>query len=293
MAGAIAGTSILQSKKTNILDTITLTINNMCNLACGHCYMQIDEAKQYIDEQTLEQVKTSSAKRIVIAGQEIGVNIKKSSEILYSLLESGKEISVITNGLTLDKFHPELLQQLSYIDISMDGGPKTYPRSNYQTLLKNIKLSDTVNILHTLYDTNIQHIDDMLEVPGNIIMFSPYLDTKHHGTNTVERVPLTRIINEFSKSNIRDHENALLLIDTYHVGQDKATFADLENQVLREELGNNILFIKEDPLQRGVVRVTYDGKIMTPADSLHVANYRKKGMKVEHIDQQYQQLLKQ
>jgi len=291
MAGAIAGTLILQTHTKEQLDTITVTINNLCNLACDHCYMQLEKDGRFIDEKTIEAINNSSAKKIVIAGKEIGVKIEKSSEIINKFLESGKEVSAITNGTNLQWFNQELLNKLNYLDISFDGGPKTYSRSDYQKLINNLKGLKHVNALHTVYSENIENINDMLEVPGNTVMFSPYLETKHFGINKVSRIGLGEIIDAFGKSKVREYDNAIILIDTYHVSQDKESFEELEEKVKKENLENKVLFVKEDSLELGIVRVTYDGKIMTPANSLNPRLYNKKSLAVKNIDEQYKELL--
>jgi MoaA/NifB/PqqE/SkfB family radical SAM enzyme len=48
MAGAIAGTAILNCKLQSALDTVALTINNSCNLHCPHCYLQYDGPNESI-----------------------------------------------------------------------------------------------------------------------------------------------------------------------------------------------------------------------------------------------------
>jgi len=303
MAGAIAGTSILQTiqnkqvsnttvqERKEQLDTITVTINNLCNLACGHCYLQLEKNEHFIDEKTIQAIINSSAKRIVIAGKEIGVRIEKSSKIIQQLVESGKQVSAITNGLNLQWFNQDLLRKLEYIDVSFDGGPKTYARSTYSKLMKNIEGIKQLNALHTIYSENLKNINDMLQVPGNIIMFSPYLETKHFGKNNTNRVELTKLIEAFAESKIREYNNATLLLDSYHLSQDNASFEKLQQQVVDAELEDRVVFVEKDSIELGIIRVTYDGKVMSPKDSLHPRLYDKNSMPVGNLDEQYKQLL--
>ena len=79
MAGAIAGTALVNyapniSKK---LSTVTLTVNNLCNLQCPHCYLQYDGGEtKYISPSILEHLYNAEFKHLVIVGKEPFVNTK-------------------------------------------------------------------------------------------------------------------------------------------------------------------------------------------------------------------------
>ncbi|MBU1199150.1 MAG: radical SAM protein [Nanoarchaeota archaeon] len=288
MSGAIAGTAILNTKPEEKLQTITLTVNNKCNLKCSHCYLQDDDTG-FVDSEILNKVIKSTAKHIVIVGKEPLADIEKTSQTIQLLNENGKQVSMVTNGINLHKMDRNILKMLKYIDISMDGGPKTYSRSNYETILKNLELHPNTNILHTIYNENLENINDMLEVPHKIMMFSPYLITDNKGINTVTPASLKKIIKAFSKSKIKEYPNAYLMIDTYHLEQDKLTVSELETQIKEVGLEQNIILIKQDALEHGIVRVTHNGKILTPSDSLHTQRYDFTGREVGNIDEQYKE----
>lgn len=111
---------------------ITFVINNACNLACKHCYLQVD--KLTTDQLSLEESKRlleSALDRnpdlICLAGKEVFLG-KHGSELLAWLSAArtrqkrATRIGVITNG-TLLHLHREVVlsSNLDYLDISVDG----------------------------------------------------------------------------------------------------------------------------------------------------------------------------
>ena len=79
MAGAIAGTALVNyaPHTSKQLSTITLTVNNLCNLQCPHCYLQYDgEENKYIGSEVLEHLYKADFKHLVIVGKEPFVNKK-------------------------------------------------------------------------------------------------------------------------------------------------------------------------------------------------------------------------
>ena len=57
MAGAIAGTAILKaSNLSDKLHTITMTINNECNMNCPHCYLHCENDKSLISQETINSI---------------------------------------------------------------------------------------------------------------------------------------------------------------------------------------------------------------------------------------------
>ncbi len=295
MAGAIAGTAILNidSKKKNNLQTIALTVNNACNLICGHCYLQDGTNADYVSDEVVDKIIDSSASHIALVGKEPTVHLRKTERLIQKLSKAGKSVSMITNGLQLHKLNKDALMMLDYVDISMDGGPTTYTRGEYDKILKNLNLHPRTNILHTLYKENLENIDDMLQVPyTGVMMFSPYLVTNNRGENTVHRSELVDVIDSFAKSSVRSDKNAFLLIDSYHLEQEGIlkSFDDQPNGVFDDESG---IFkgVIQDPLEMGIVRVNYDGRVLKPADSLHPLHYKQNSIPIGDVDMQYLALL--
>lgn len=298
MAGAIAGTAILNCKsKTNNLDTVTITVNNLCNYQCPHCYLQYNSGSQIIHSELIDWIFNSDFKHISVVGQEPLFN-QKSIESLHKLVEKAhnhsRTISFITNGSRLKKLPGELIPYFDYVDISFDGGFKTYSNNRTGSILSVIdgieylvknKLNK-INALHTIHSLNINDIDDLLSIHSiynfSTILFSPYLITSNDGKNSVSRLPLKKIIENLSNNSIfRSLNNVLLLIDKYHIDQDGISFSELNKLTEQSGISDKTLIIPDDPIEHGIIRVTYDNLLLTPENSLHPSIYKKKGLKID------------
>jgi MoaA/NifB/PqqE/SkfB family radical SAM enzyme len=111
--------------------TLTVLVNNECNLACRHCYLQLlrpEGSRLSPDEwETLfANAWDSGVEQFVIAGKEPLLG-KTGPEVLGRLQafrrdRSGLGLGVITNGTRIP-LHRDLLlpENLCYLDLSMDG----------------------------------------------------------------------------------------------------------------------------------------------------------------------------
>lgn len=294
MAGAIAGTAILNCGLTNELDTVTLTINNSCNLTCPHCYLQYDDHGSIIDGEVLRAVCVANFRHLAIVGKEPlldSASIELCDRIAERCVSLSRSVSLVTNGLGLLSVPPTLLKSLAYIDISLDGGPNTYHVYRRGSLAKIVaglahlaqNRFNQINALHVLNDSSIEFLADMVKVSEMAefqkIMFSPYIRTMNHGTNEVKVVPLERILETLSRSSpFMEQANAFLLVDVNHLAQAGWTETEFTQLAARLGLVAKIRLISDDPLLYGIIRVTYDGFVLTPLQSIHTRYYRSVGL---------------
>jgi sulfatase maturation enzyme AslB (radical SAM superfamily) len=290
MAGAIAGTAILNANKSsNILHTITLTINNNCNYKCPHCYLQYKSKKNFIGYDTLDSIFKSNFVHLAIVGQEPLYN-KESIELFEKIvnlaIENSKTISLVTNGSNLIQISPNIIKNIDFIDISFDGGPQTYSNfrnHSFDSLIKGIDYLKQygvkkINALHTLYQENINYIDDLIAINKyaefSNIMFSPYLITENHGANKVNAISISDILNTLNCSRpFLNTNEAFILIDKYHLDQDNISLEYLNTIANNLKLYNKIKVFSNDPLYNGIIRVTFDDIVLTPGNSLHTKHY--------------------
>lgn len=290
MGGAIAGTAILKNlSPSRKLKTITLTINNSCNLTCPHCYLQYDKKSFLVEKPTLHSIFNSDFEHLAIVGKEPLVS-KPSISLLEKLVEEcylkKKTTSIVTNGVGLGNLSPSVANYLDYIDVSFDGGKETYSqyrKGSFEKIIDSIyhiqsSSSVTFNALHTLSTRTIMNIDDMVGIKNfvefKIIMFSPYLNTLHNGKNEVSIVQLKEILKRVSHSKMfMDTKETLLLLDTYHVKQERVSNEELQKLISDFTLESKIKLIEKDPLNYGIIRVTYDDYVLTPYESIHPKNY--------------------
>jgi len=257
---------------------------------CPHCYLQLNKtSSDWVDDLTLNKVIDSNFEHLAISGQEPLVNqdhTNKLIDLAKRINRSGKTISIITNGKNLKLANKELLDNLSFIDISFDGGEKTYSqfrRGNYDELKKHIQNIynsgfKNINVLHSVHSGNIKNIDDMMSVtkimPFKKIMFSPYLVTENFGKNQVSKISLKELFKRLSSSKaFMQTKQAIVNIDSYHLEQAKMSSQELIKLADQFGLKEKLVLHDKDLLPFGVVRITYDGKVLSPSQSLNPKKY--------------------
>ena len=293
MAGAIAGTSSLDLELNDTLDIVTLVVNDLCNLSCPHCYLQTDPKTNFIDGGISEYLVSQDFRHLAIVGKEPLLNpstVKKTSELISSAKRSGKSVSLITNGLNLTLLD-DVLFDLSFIDVSFDGGPETYPRNtNYDCIVSSIsdirdRGFDRINFLHTLYSENIKNIDDMMKVPfdgSDIVLFSSFLDTANAGETYVSSLSLEETAKYLSQSRyFCETDNSLWLIDSHHLKQDGLSLEQAKKIIDSAGLSDKVNFMPERSVDYGILRVHSDGSLLLPRDSLNTASYVYKSIPID------------
>jgi sulfatase maturation enzyme AslB (radical SAM superfamily) len=307
MGGAIAGKATLDLEKTGKLELVTMTVNDECNMSCPQCYLQYDGSKEYISKETQELVLSADFKHLALVGKEPLFNMAHTrlTELLaYRTIKSGKTVSMITNGTNLHLIkHPELF---SFIDVSFDGGRNTYSRlGDYNAIISSINSlalnGGKFNALHTLNKNNIDNISDMVSVNNDanfgIVMFSPYLITrkinKNNGTKFVTAISIEEVLQKMSENNyFMDAKNTLLNIDIYHAEQENIKMSEVKEAVQKYGLNSKVALF-DNELTKYVIRVTYDGLVMSPRDSLNTADYDVVQMKLNgDLNLAHQEILK-
>lgn len=293
MAGAIAGTAILHTLQTSKnLDTVTLTINNSCNLACEHCYLQHEGPAAIISRDTIDRLFESSFRHLAVVGKEPFYN-RESVTVCMDLIErcqaSGRTISLITNGLGLSQLPDEYIPAISYLDISMDGGMETYQlyrKGNIHKLIANIehfkaKGGKEVNGLNVLTSRTVPFLNDMLQFQQVVnfkrLMFSGFIQFSDDSGICDQLLGLEDLLGMLSRhANFLNCEEAFLLLDIFnHPAYLSET--DIRAQISRFDLLDKVLYIPADPLLHGIVRLSHEGLLLTPGESLYTREYGLSG----------------
>jgi MoaA/NifB/PqqE/SkfB family radical SAM enzyme len=310
MTGAMAGsTATLHRAISDQLRVITVTINNRCNLSCPHCYLQYSGPSHCIDAATIEAISRSCARHVAIVGKEPLVDtasVALTEQIIQTCAAHGKSISLITNGLKLHRLSDAALAALDWIDISLDGGSATYStyrRGNFGRVIDNVKSSlargaRAVNALHTVSTANLDAIEDMMAVASlanwSKIIFSPYAEVRNAGTNATSPVPCATLLASLSASQaFRVHSPACLLLGKSAFSDQGLSDGDVAKFVQKAGLVGKVIQVEEDPIRLGYIRITYDGYVMSPYQSLHPAEYRSSAKPLDQyssIDAAYEHL---
>jgi hypothetical protein len=155
-----------------------------------------------------------------------------------------------------------------------------------------------VNALHTVSTANLGAIDDMMAVATladfRMIIFSPYVEVRNAGTNATSPVSCLTLLASLSQSDaFHTHDAAYLLLGKGAFSDQGLSDGDVSRLVKDAGLAAKVIQIEEDPLGLGYIRVTYDGYIMSPYQSLHPAEYRLAAQPLHHyssIDAAYDHL---
>jgi hypothetical protein len=300
MAGAMAGTAILDAQLTESLQTVTLTINNDCNLSCPHCYLQYESERSVINDDLISFVCNHDFKHLAIVGKEPLYNsasLAVCEKIAKLAATNCKTVSLITNGLNLSLINPSLLKSLSYIDLSLDGGPRSYSKYRQGSLSKILSGLEhlrrngftDVNALHVLSTATVSNVDDMMRVNEFFdfrrVMFSPYVPTSNFGTNAVNAVDIEELLFRLSESELFMTEpKAVLLVGTENVPLGSGNVGDVRELAEMYGMLAKIHYVAEDPLLYGIIRMTFDGYVLTPYQSLHTVDYRDVGYDLSNVD---------
>ena len=279
-----------------VVHTIALTINNTCNLKCPHCYLQYDGPRELLSDVLQDRLFSAKFQHLAIVGKEPLVN-DQSIRLCESLIDRcqlrGTTVSMITNGVNIDKLDKSTAKKLAWLDVSFDGGPRTYGvyrRASYSHLISGLQslLADGqkhINALHVINDSTLPHLGDMLDIsfdfPFETIMFSPFLETRSNGRTYVDAVSLSRTLDSFAHSpQFLRMTNAILLFDVFHLEANSIDESQCRKMINDLDLSTKVRLIGEDPLRYGILRLTYDSLLLSPAASLHTADYDSAGIPV-------------
>lgn len=168
--------------------SISMVVNNSCNLACRHCYLQVPK----LDAPALSEsewhawfdsvLSEPEVKLAALVGKELFLGTKGPRLLQalaarnQSLGANSKRIGVITNG-TLVGPHRDLIESsdLAYLDISVDGTPDRHDairgKGAFSMLEPNLRwaakaLPNQLFVSHTLLSENIDDLSATLHHLG-------------------------------------------------------------------------------------------------------------------------------
>jgi len=132
LAGAISPNQLQAHLQTISRPSIGLVVNNACNLACSHCYLQVRRlgAKALSEDEWL-RLATSAVRHgaglLSVCGKEpllgqTGINVLQGLRELKTAQCGQFHIGLITNGTLIEPWREQLSQiDPDFIDISVDG----------------------------------------------------------------------------------------------------------------------------------------------------------------------------
>ncbi|GAA5479162.1 radical SAM protein [Haloferula helveola] len=297
----MSGSAILTTpEETSVLHTVTVTVNNACNLRCTHCYLQYQsDTNELLDPKTVTWLAASEFAHIAIVGKEPLAN-RRSAEFVSQAVEqftrSGKSVSLITNGLNARLLGSETVQQLAWIDISVDGGIESFGRHGRGPLASLERAVDhfrekgckKLRSLNTISAANIKDIPDILSLSDHLdfdlTIFAPYFRTASLRPQYAEMVAPSSYLKGFASINLEKRAGKVVILigskyfDAFNESRSdsiKAMLPLMQAGILKE--------IDGDPIDRGLMRVTFDDLVLKPLESLHTVGYQGSGRRVNRL----------
>lgn len=285
----MAGSALLAARnRSDKLEIVTLTINNACNLRCPHCYLQYEsDMHGCMKWSDVEHVLDSDFRHLAIVGKEPLAN-REAAHLTARLVEaaslSGRTCSLITNGLNLPLLGQRTLEQLTWLDVSIDSGPADYGGyrgGSYAKLARGIAYAKAaglrdLRILHTVSSGNLAGttaaLQAALDFAPEHVVISPFQETRPDGRQSVAMVCGSSLLSALERAGAHDDSRMWLTFDSGYASQfgtsvkrASAMFAD------------RFIYVDSDPIERGLIRVTYDGLVLSPLESIHTSDYRSIG----------------
>ena len=133
-------------------------------------------------------------------------------------------------------------------------------------------------MVHTLHADNIGDLPELVAfgrelAAGGQVIISPFSATRHEGVQPRELTITPRDFLSALRGADCDLTDCWVVLDLDWLSneEDRTEFAQQVDQVLD---GRAIMF-KADPASYGMVRITYDARVMTPRQAMHTSDYRR------------------
>jgi hypothetical protein len=153
----------------------------------------------------------------------------------------------------------------------------------------------TVNALFTLSSATLPFIEDMMSTCGDVdwgqMVFSPFASVRNHGSLLVEEISLRSMLLTLSRNPSFVNNTKTKLLLGSDIGRSEGLTTEQVIKLVGDYgLAQKAILIRHDPLLLGYLRLSYDGFVMTPYQSLHPADYRLVASQLDHygsLDEAY------
>ena len=267
MTGANLGSA---SEQLFFAKWLAIQINQQCNMHCPYCYLGAKVGDAVINDELIEKIIALQPSGVVVVATE-PLYDERSVDVV-SVLAKEVRTRIITNGKNLFQFAGRILD-IEAVDISLDGGPKTYCREASfddvaQGALKFKEISGKdVYALHTLTVENLAHIGDMLKGSRGIgatkSYFAPVIRTVGGGEN--QPVPTEKLV-EHLKPFV-GQSKWTLVIDPIHAILNWEGWGEMKRLVGQLPEDHRIIF-DSDPGD-WIRRIDVNGETFHPVFALH------------------------
>ncbi|HAI74018.1 MAG TPA: hypothetical protein DCS28_03465 [Candidatus Moranbacteria bacterium] len=282
------------------IKSVSLFVNNMCNLRCPYCYLAGINGESFVEIDTdatlnfIQKVhKLSGLESVAIVGREPFLSPKKTFAVLGGVRAMGiPKVGVITNGTLMTKEYAKKLAGLvSFVDVSLDGLEEVHEatrgKGNFAKTISGIKyLLDTgadVFVLHKVDEKSAPQLNEFAKFlrdlgVRNIHMFPLYprdikvgvfMDTINNLVSNPPREMLISVKGDYLDKEIFYAFSDCVREDVKKVSAEKITF--IEKPIANRSTLRVMLESSPAEFRRGL-RIDHRGKIVFCVDQARNVN---------------------
>ena len=147
-------------------------LTNACDLACAHCYRDTDRVDRLTPAQVLDICDSLPVRSVNLGTGENGLHPEYPA-IVHALAERGVQLSLTSNGYTLERSSDETLRAFREVEVSIDfpteaeqdafRGPGNW-KSVMAAIARARALGVTVTVLSVMMKTNYRRLAEIARV---------------------------------------------------------------------------------------------------------------------------------
>ena len=152
--------------------SVGVGLTNACDLACAHCYREVDRVDYLTEAQVLSVCDALPVRSVNLGTGENGLH-PDYAEIVRALAERGVKLSLTSNGYTIERSSDQTLEAFREIEVSIDF-PTEHEQDafrgpgNWKRVMAGIeraqRLGLTVTILSVMMKTNYRRLAEVARV---------------------------------------------------------------------------------------------------------------------------------
>src|SRR2546426_154524 len=152
--------------------SVGVGLTNACDLACAHCYRDVDRVDQLTEAQVLTVCESLPVRSVNLGTGENGLHPDYAA-IVRSLVDRGVKLSLTSNGYTLERSSDETLGAFREVEVSIDFPTAAEQDAfrgagNWKRVMAGIeraqRLGVTVTILSVMMKTNYRRLPEIARV---------------------------------------------------------------------------------------------------------------------------------
>src|SRR5262249_11001240 len=144
-------------------------LTNACDLACAHCYRDTDRVDRLTPAQVLDVCDSLPVRSVHLGTGESGLH-PEYPVIVRALAERGVQLSLTSNGYTIERSSDETLRAFREVEVSIDFPTEAEQDAfrgpgNWKRVMAAIEraraLGVTVTVLSVMMKTNYRRLSDI------------------------------------------------------------------------------------------------------------------------------------